>query len=135
MDENIEKIIILEHIKDNIEDISDNDREFFIRYIISKSKLNPNETYYVNENNFLNDLKKLTDLYIDCVNTSLTAKRMSIVIELFNKVSFSMGEEELIDLSIELDKLFIDSGLPVRNTDTVLRKIKFNNEGSIKNGR
>lgn len=132
MKENMEKTILLEHIKDNIEDISADDREFLIRYIISKSKLNPNEAYYVNENNFLNDLKKLTDLYIDCVNTSLTAKRMSIVIELFNKVSFSIGEEELIDLSIELDRLFIDSGLPVRNTDTVLRKIKFNSEGSIK---
>ena len=85
---------------------------------------------------FLNDLKILTDSYADCNNTALTAKRMSYIIDLFSKASFCEDELDLEDLSLRLDKLYIDSGLSVRNTDTVLKKIRNSKtDERIKNGK
>lgn len=129
--------IILDFVKRNVRNMSDNNREFLIRYSASKAKLNPEESYSVDKNNFLNDLKVLTDSYSNCNNTALTAKRMSKIIELIKSVNFDMGENELDDLSLELDELYIESGLPVRNTDTVLKKIRVRDkdEERIRHGR
>ena len=136
MDKNYETKEILNYVKNNISKISDDMREFLIRYAVSKSRLNPYEIYSVNKRNFLNDLKILTDTYINCNNTALTAKRMSYIIDLFTKASFCEDELDLEDLSLRLDKLYIDSGLSVRNTDTVLKKIRNSKtDERIKNGR
>ena len=136
MDKNYETKEILNYVKNNISNMSDDMREFLIRYAVSKSRLNPYEIYSVNKRNFLNDLKILTDSYVDCNNTALTAKRMSYIIDLFNKASFCEDELDLEDLSLRLDKLYIDSGLSVRNTDTVLKKIRNSRtDERIKNGR
>lgn len=136
MDKNYETKEILNYVKNNISKISDDMREFLIRYAVSKSRLNPYEIYSVNKRNFLNDLKILTDSYADCNNTALTAKRMSYIIDLFSKASFCEDELDLEDLSLRLDKLYIDSGLSVRNTDTVLKKIRNSKtDERIKNGK
>lgn len=128
-----ERRFILEYIKENLPNMSLDDREFLIRYIASKKKLNPDHIYAVNCENFLEDLKKLSTIYLNCYDTTLTVQRVLTIVKLFQEYENEMDYEKLIDLSIQLDKLYMDSGLSVRNTDTVLKKIKID-KGPKRNG-
>jgi len=125
---------IIEYLKEHYTIIPEHYRNFLIRYAADKSRLNPHEAYSVNNENFLSDLKKISIAYANCNDTSLTVQRALTIIKLFNEYEAHMDPKKLIDLSLELDKLYMDSGLSVRNTDTVIRKLTLNVKGSKRNG-
>lgn len=108
--------------------ISDEDRIFLRNYIaayIKNGKFEIKEDENVTKQSLINDLKTITNNLETSTNTSIVARRLEIIRDiLFKLMDEELKEEQLIDLSYTLEKLYIELGFPPRNNNTMINKIK-----------
>lgn len=113
------------------EEIDIESRKFFLAYILNKYRyknVNQINDYEVDINSLINDLRVLNSFLMDSNDTSLTTCRINKELRLIERVLNNADSKELEDISFELDILYFESGLPIRNTDTVMKYIKNKNK-------
>lgn len=125
---------IFEYIK--FSQLSDFEKKFLFEYI-AKEYDNIDFLEKTNIKGLFKDLVKLNDYYKESADTSIVKERINEELDLMNKIiekDFDLTEDELIDLSYDLDKMYYISDLPFRKNDSIMKKILMDNEISRNKG-
>lgn len=105
------------------------EKRFLIEYLTRSARKNYNkpEKYSVNVKSLMKDVQVLNDKLSLDNDTNLLKSRLSKEIDLLNgiiKLTENEDFREMNKISYELDRLYIDSDMPLRNTDTVIKAIR-----------
>ena len=121
---NIEqRAVIIKYIKSDI--ISDSDRKFLLRYLATTTMSDEDENSVLSCIDILSDIGRLGNDIEQANDTSLIRERAMKISELTSRVAKVLetgNNDELVDISYELDRLYEVSGLEPRRTNTAYLK-------------
>ena len=112
---------IANYLLEHKNDLPEEELRFLINYLAKlreqgiENKLNPNKKDIINDLARLNQEMKSGEL------TSLTFDRLERELVLYNKL---INNEDLVDISYELDKLYMENDMPIRDNSVLVRKLK-----------
>lgn len=118
--------LISDFLKNN-NNISPSTKKFLLRYVVKKysyGEVNKEQPYKVDVISIKEDIKCLIKKISTIEQTSLVILKMNKLLKLMDVLFEIKNEDDLYDLSYELDKLYLEFGMPIRNTDTIVRKLE-----------
>ena len=124
-----EKIIedLVEYMKNNKHNISYEEIRFLLGYIrkLKETKVEVDEN--VTPKTIVSDLKLLRNRIESGDLTKLSFERLNKVLELFERL---IDEDDLDDISYEVDRLFFLNDMDVRKNSTIAQKLKITSKES-----
>ncbi len=118
---------IKEYINKNKDILTDLDIKILSKYAYEVCKQNIENVNKINKKDIIDDLNYLNNKIKDTDNTSILKDRLTREVEILNKI---YNNEDIDDISFELDKLFLSSDLPVREKSNLIYKLK--KDGKVK---
>lgn len=104
--------------------VSESEKKFLVDYMAQMSKCS-NEPTETNFFSIVNDIRLLNEYLDGSADTSLVKDRINKELDIVSSLATGLNDEEkLLEASYALERLYYDSDLPFRNTDTVVRKIE-----------
>jgi len=111
---------IVDYIKNNKHSLDAEELKFLLNYTLNLKETNLNSIEHINKKMLINDLKKLHENISKGPLTSISYQRLQTEMNLFEAL---LNEENLDDISYELDKLYLESDMGVRENSTLARKL------------
>lgn len=115
---------IIEYLK-NDQYIDDSEKRFLINYATQLYKNNIENVEIESIEDVYESLKKYCETLKYMEDTSFTRMRINDVINILQEISVSKIDDELIkDVSYKIDKLYIQSDLPIRKNSSLSYNLK-----------
>lgn len=116
-------------------EISEGERKFLINYM-GKMKRRSEPLTDINVENVVDDVRKLNQFLQDSDDTILVKLRINKELDIINTLSEGINDKEkLVEASYQLEQLYYQSDMPIRNTNTVLKKIEQSKKKGNSKGR
>lgn len=115
---------IVEYLK-NDQYVDDGEKRFLINYATQLYKNNIENVEIESIEDVYESLKKYGETLKYMEDTSFTRMRINDVINILQEISVSKIDDELIkDVSYKIDKLYIQSDLPIRKNSSLSYNLK-----------
>ena len=108
------------YIKANKDYLEETELKFFLKYLVSLKESKYENAINTDIKTIIMDLKKLYNNLSSRELTSLTYKRLAKELEIVNLIS---QRKNLEDISYELDKLYIECDMGVRENSVLVKRI------------
>lgn len=117
---NYECDLIVSYIKENKETMNPEEIKFLIEFKNKMKKQNIYNESQITKEELIKDIINLKD-YIADNNTSFNIKRNYLLYSLLKRVN---NDDDLLEVSYLVDKLYMEYDLPIREKSAVVSKLK-----------